>query len=200
MDFLTDQLVATMLQSLDNSPVNPTLGERYLSCLVCKNLTDLGETGLAILIDMKQKRLSVANLPDQSMIGTCQSILKRYYSEAMFPENQEEPNLEAIKRFETEKANTAFRIYRAIRNNVTGKPDSKLIQDAVTNRDKKYFLDNFDKLFADVPFQEGLNQFKNFLKSPHVPVESQNTVWEFFEALLDIFLDEEGILEDMGLI
>lgn len=198
MNFLTDQLVNTMLQSLDNSPVNPTLGDRYLSCLVCKNLSDLGETGLAILIDMQQKRLSVAGLPDKGMIETCQVILKRYYTENMFPEGQE-PNLEAIKRFETEKANTAFRIYRAIRNNVISKPDSNLLQDAVTNRDKKYFLDNFDQLFADVPFQEGLNQFKNFLKSPHVPVKSQNTVWEFFEALLDVFLDEDGILEDMGL-
>src|SRR3989337_4343678 len=133
MDSWTDQIVAQMLMAMDSTPVNPSLGQRYLSCLVCKNLTDLGETGLAILAEMKSRQLSVANLPNEGMIETCQNILKLYYTEAMFA--KEEPDLDQIKKFDLNRSDTAFRIYRAIRNNIMMKPDSIKIQDAVKKRD-----------------------------------------------------------------
>lgn len=199
MDGLTDLIVTQMLGSLDPTPVNPSQEQKYLAFLICKNLTDLGETGLSILNYMNESGISTQGLPEKSTIGLCQSIIQKFYSDNMFIEDEDgfRPNWDAVNGYDTTKTQTSYRIYRAIKNNVVDKPESKDIQKAVDERNKKFFVANFDKIFADIPFKQGLTEFKNFLNSPHVTQEHQNIVWAFFETLLDLFLDEEEILKDL---
>lgn len=199
MDNITDLLANQMLSSLDSSEINPTREQKYLAFLVCKNLTDLGETGLSIINSMLSKGVPVDGLPEPSTIGICQTIIQKFYSDDMFIPDEEgfSPNWSAVNRFNKTKTESSYRIYRAIRNNVVETPKAKDIQKAITDRNKDFFLKNFDSIFADVPFKDGLIEFKNFLKSPYVSSEHQDIVWDFFDVLLDLFLEEEEILEDL---
>lgn len=200
MENLTDILVTQMLNSLDPTPVNPSREEKYLAFLICKNLSDLGETGLAILNKLEQANLPIVNLPDRSSINLCRDILHKFYRDEMFIEDEEfgnRPSWSEVENFDRSKSDTAYRIYRAIKQNAVNKPESKLIQQSVEDRNKVYFIDNFEKIFEDVPFKEALNKFKNFLATDDVDEDDQDYVWEFFDSLLGIFMEEQEIIEDL---
>lgn len=207
MDKLIDSFVVQVLNSLDRTPVSPTKEELFLAFLICKNLADLCETGVAILSQMKK----VADLPQPDNVEMCRLILKRFYSDTMFiPDEQigHRPNWKAVIGFDQAKSAGAFRIYRAIRNNVLAGPSEAngvtgaQIQVAIKKHDSPYFVKNFDLIFANFPdqFKKGLSKFKNFVASPSVLEEHRNYVWEFFESLLEIYLHEGEHLKDLRAI
>jgi len=200
MELLTNGLIEQMLKSMDSSPVNPTREQKFLAFTICKNLADLGTTGMAILKEMRAKRLPINDLPDLSSIQLCQGIIKDFYSDQMFKEDPDFGNVpvwSVIAKFDLKKTEIAYRIYRGIRENVVGKPKSKDLQKAIYDRNKKFFIENFDEIFSDIPFKEGLIVFKNFIKSPHVSKENQNYVWDFFESFIDIYIHESENLADL---
>jgi hypothetical protein len=194
MQELTDVLVSQVLDSLDNSSVNPTKQQRYLAFLLCKNLSDLCETGQAIVNNIESRGKPIVNLPDRNAIMLCQQILGKFYSDKMFIPDENygnRPNWSVVGSFNKEKSDTAYKIYRAIRKNVIDSPIGKDIQSAIQLKNTKYFIQNFDKIFADIPFKDGLTKFKNFVVSPDIIPKDRDYVWDFFEALLDIFINEE---------
>lgn len=200
MENLVDGYIDQVLNSLDPSPVNPTKEEYFLACMVCKNLADLCETGRAILDDMDTRGVSVQNLPKSSDIQMCQGILNRFYHENMFEEDEELgfiPNWQAVHQFNKRKANGAYKIYRCIKHNVVDKPIGKEIQNAAQNRDQDYFINNFDTIFANVPFKNGLLKFKNFVGSSAVLEDHREYVWDFFDSLMEIFINEKQNLDDL---
>lgn len=201
MENLTDVLVSQMLNSFDPAPVYPTQEQKFLAFLICKNLSDLCETGRAILHDIELRGHPLKNLPEYSTISLCKQILDVFYSNNMFIKDPygdgNRPNWSAINSFDNGKSSSAYKIYRAIRNNVVEKPDAGKIQDAVRDRNREYFLENYDKIFADIPFREGLARFKNFLVVDYVKKEHLEYVWDFFDSLLDIFIHESENIEDL---
>lgn len=200
MEKLTDVVVSQILGSLDPTPVNPTREQKYLAYLICKNMSDLCETGRAIVNKIQLQGHPVNDLPDRDTIRFCQNILTGFYSEKMFiPDNEcgNRPNWPAVSAFPKDKSDAAYRIYRAIKRNIVEKPDGKLIQAAIKKQDKSYFVQNFNKIFADIPFKDGMDRFRNFVATNHVPPEDQKYIWDFFDALLDIFIYEADNLKDL---
>jgi hypothetical protein len=201
MENLTDSIVSSILNSLDPNPVNPKREQLYLAVLICKNLSDLCETGRAIVNSMESNGNPIDGLPDRSNIAMCQQILGKFYSNDMFIEDTEfgnKPNWQVISSFKKDRGDTAYKIYRAIRKNIIEKPGGQDIQKAIERKDKEYFIGNFDKIFIDIPFKDALLKFKNFVSSPYALAQDQTYVWDFFEALLDIFIFEADHLRDLS--
>lgn len=202
MENLTDAFISQIINSFDPTPASPTREQYYLSFLICKNLSDLCETGRAIINNIESQGNPIDLLPDKSNIALCQQILGQFYSNDMFIEDSEygnRPNWSVISKFSRYKSDGAYKIYRAIHKNVILKPGGKDIQDAIRKKDKKYFLENFNKIFADIPpsFANALIKFKNFVSSPYAMTDDQTYIWEFFESLLDIFIFEKDNLDDL---
>jgi hypothetical protein len=200
MDIITDAILQQFLNSLDPTPVNPTREQKYLAFLVCKNLTDLCETGSAILNHIQSSGGGSSDLPEKKTINLCKTLLQVFYSNEMFIEDEEFgslPNWSVVESFTKTKSHAAYKIYRAIRKNVIDKPDSKEVQRAVISGNIIYFQQNFDKIFADIPFKNSLGPFKNFVSSPDVRPQDQQYVMDFFRSLLDIFMDEAELLQDL---
>jgi hypothetical protein len=192
---LTAVFARKLLADTDPEPGLPSRGELFLSFLVVKNVTDLCETGRAILDEMSETGANLTGLPSKSTMALIRKILKELYDEKMFiPDDQVgfKPNWDVIMYFNKDNTQAAFRLYRIIRRNVKGAKD---MPRALQERDKKFFLENIDTIFANIPMKDLINQFKNFIGSPHVPKESQDLVWDFFEQLIDIFLSEKEHLE-----
>lgn len=201
MENIIDGVVSSILNSFDPKPVNPTREQRYLSFLVCKNLSDLCETGRAIINNIESQGNPVGLLPNRDDIALCQQVLSRFYSNTMFIEDEEygnRPNWKVVDQFGS-KGEGAGKIYRAIHKNIILKPGGEDIQVAIKKKDKKYFLENFDGIFTDIPskFSGALCKFKNFIASPYTITEEQDYIWDFFESLLDIFIYEKDNLEDL---
>jgi len=200
MENLTDVLVSQLLNSLDQQPVNPTKEHLFLGFMICKNLSDLCETGRAIVNKIESQGHSIKQLPDRSQIGLCQEILHKFYSDDMFIPDDDignRPNWSAVTNFDKNKSHTAYKIYRAIRKNIIEKPTGKQILSAINQKDKTFFINNFDKIFADIPFKDGLLKFRNFLAMSCISQHDQDYVWDFFSALTDIFVYEENHLDDL---
>lgn len=203
MATLTDTMVGQMLNALDPAPVNPTREQKFLAFLICKNLADLCETGQSILLKIKKDGHSTDNLPDYNNIGFCRKILKGYYSDDMFIEDEElgsRPNWKVVENFTSSKTITAFKIFRALSRNIVGKNDGNstgdIILKAIESRDRQPFVDNFDEIFKDVPLKSQLDPIKNFVAYEHVSADDQNYVWDFFDTLINMFLDQEDLLDD----
>lgn len=202
MDLIIDGLVSTVLNSFDSVPVTQNKEQRFLAFLLCKNLSDLCQTGCAILNNIESKGCPIDLLPKRESINLCQLVLKRFYLEDMFIEDPEfgtKPNWPVVAKLNGSKGDGACKIYRAIHKNIILKPGGKEIQKAIKNKDKKFFLENFDKIFADIPetFTEALLKFKNFVSLPDKFADNQEYVWNFFDGLLDIFIFEKENLEDL---
>lgn len=200
MENLTDILVSQMLSSLDPSPVYPSREQKFFAFLICKNLSELCETGEAILHDIETRGFSLENLPEYDNLSLSRQILKVYYRDSMFKENSDGdsvPDWNIIESFDTEKSNTAYRVYKAIRKNVIDKPHSQTLRKAIHERDRKYFLENYEKLFEKIPFKDAMIKYKNFLIVDYVKQEHMEYLWNFFESLLDIFIYEKDNIEDL---
>lgn len=209
METIIDGLVSSVINSFDPKPVNPTKEQKYLAFLVCKNLSDLCETGRAIVNNMESQGHPIDLLPNRDNIALCQQVLSRFYSNDMFIPDEEygnRPNWNMVNKF-SGKGEGAVKIYRAIHKNVVDQHNAKNvkkitgkdIQNAIQKKDKKYFVENFDKIFADIPstFTDALFKFKNFIASPYTITADQTYIWDFFESLLDIFIYEKENLEDL---
>jgi hypothetical protein len=202
MENFTDTIISSILNSFDSTPVNPTREKAFLSFLVCKNLSDLCETGRAIVNNIESKGNPIDLLPNRDNIALCQQILGKFYSNDMFiedPNYGNRPNWDIIKNFSRDKSQGAYKIYRALHKNIILKPSGKNIQDAIKRKDKDFFLKNFNDIFSDIPstFTDALCKFKNFVSCPYTLNEDQTYMWDFFESLLDIFIFEEENLEDL---
>lgn len=200
MEAVTDVIVEQMLSSMDNSPVNPSREEKFLAFTVCKNLADLGTSGMAIIKEMQKQKLPVNDLPDIPSIQLCQGIIKNYYSDSMFIEDEEfgnVPEWKVISRFDSKRTEIAYRIYRSIRLNLVGNDRSTSLRKAIREKNKAYFIQNFDDIFADIPFKDGLIVFKNFIQSPHVSQKNQDVVWDFFDSFVELYENEKYNLEDL---
>lgn len=204
MDTLIDSFVVQVLNSMDRTPISPTKEELFLSFMICKNLADLCETGVAILNQIQRTQ----DLPHPDHVKTCRMILQRFYTDRMFIPDDDmghRPDWKVVLGFDQTKSAGAYRIYRAIRNNVIAGPSSSSsvtgaqIQAAIRRHDTPYFIKNFDLIFANIPeqFKQSLIKFKNFVASPVVLEEHRNYIWEFFESLLEIYLHEEEYLSDL---
>ena len=223
MEFMTNIVVSQMLNSLDQTPVKPNIYEKYLAFVVCKNLSDLCDTASAVINkiraspeyiqyeeDLKMDQEEIEGdeplenptelLPDQNQIKMCRDILQRYYADNMFvpSDDGDRANWLNVKAFSEENSIIAYKIYRAIRRNVVSRPESKQIQESVVNKNKSYFIANFDSLFEGVPFREGLSLCKNFLTNPHISEEHQDIFWEYFNQLLDTIVNEKEVLDDIA--
>jgi hypothetical protein len=206
MEKLIDSFVVQVLDSLDKTPIAPTKEELFLAFLICKNLADLCETGTAILNQMGPDKIK--DLPQPKDVETCRLILQRFYSDSMFiPDDNmgSRPNWKEMAAFDQVKSAGAYRIYRVIRNNVIAGPTGvngvtgAQIQEAIKRHDTAYFSKNFDLIFMNFPeqFKQSLIRFKNFVSSPHVSQDHRDCVWEFFESLLEIYLDEDEHLKKL---
>lgn len=188
-------VISTLSNMLDSTPINPTREQCFLAHLICKNLTDLCETGISILNNTKIKapKNVMITLPNIDVMTQCRYILNNFYTDKMFKTDDEYGNLpiwEEINKFPREKQLTACKIYRCLKENILDKPDSKLLQSAIKKRNKEYFIKNFDNIFANIPFQTYLNQFKNFISTDYVKKDDQELIWEFFDSLIDILMGE----------
>lgn len=189
---LTGSIVKSILNQNDPNPGKPRDGELFMSFLVVANLADLCETGRSILNEMTNKGLKTTGLPTNSTMGIVQGLLKNYYSDKMFIEDDDypqRPNWKVIKAFPTDDARAAFQLYRIIRRNIT---ECSNLDEIISTRDKTIFLKNFDSVFAGLPMKDMVSQFKNFLSCDLVPTKSQELVWNYFEELVGLIHEEEN--------
>jgi len=189
MDFFINHL----LKVLDDGPVHPTREQTYLSLILMKNLRSLCTLGTEILSQSPYTE----ELPDIETMQLLESMLLYFYHDDFFIPHEELgslPNWGKIKGFSKDRLDNCFRIYCCIKENCLSDPQ---IIPAIQKRDKKYFLDNFQTLFAKVPFQNQLYKFRNFVASDAVSEEDQECVWEFFESITNLFESEADLLEQL---
>ena len=84
MEQLTVALVLKVLDDNDPAPISPTKEQLFFAFMVCKNLSDLCDTGLAILKDITKRGKPLTGLPDDKMINLCEIVLKGLYTDTMF--------------------------------------------------------------------------------------------------------------------
>lgn len=195
MQRITDELINS---KLDPAPVSYTREELFLACLICKNLSDLCETGRAINNKLTKQKISVQGLPDNSDIETLEGIIKRYYRDEMFRQTEEEGNVpvwDEVSRFDSLRSVVACKIYRALKKNTVESPNGKQLVEAIKKHDRAYIINNFDQIFSNVPQKEELMKFKNFICSPALEEKDQNAVWDFFDSLLDLIWNEKQNVE-----
>lgn len=169
---------------------NPTQEEKYMAALLCKNLCDLCETGIAIRQSMKNITPS-DNLPEVQTLKLCQQALGGFYNVNFFKTNSNGdliPNWKALQNFEQEYLNTLCSLYNVIDNNMNEFHD---IKKNIQERNKIFFLQNYDKLFVNSPLEEYLGQFKNFIKTDKVSQDDQDYVWEYFDAMIDLIQNKD---------
>lgn len=197
MNVLTNILVQSGLNALDPKPVQVNREDYFLSSLVCKNLADLCETGIEILDHISNSNSK--NLPDKNLIQLANQTLKTFYSNDMFGVAEDGYNTipvwKVIEGFNKEYLNNGYKIFRAIKNNVANNPASKQMNESIKERNKKYFIANFDIIFKDVPFTDTILQFKNFLSSNLLSNDQEESLWEFFDVLMHFLTNEKVILE-----
>lgn len=198
MDNLTNQFKGLLTDSVDYDSV--AREDKFLAFLICKNLSDLCETGIYILENIKVKGKNCAELPDEDMIKLVKTILSGLFSSKMFVADEEYgsvPDWDIVENYDRKKTEMAIQTYHLLKRNIVLNPDIDKIRTAVEKRDKKYVLINFDKIFQGAPFEEQLQNFKNFIASPHVKVVDQESVWEFIESLMDIFMSEDEMRQTL---
>lgn len=190
MDCIIDSVTTQLFNSFDNSPVLYEKEELFLSLLTCKNLTDLCETTSAILeqLDNADKE----TLPSASNLELCRTVLQTFYTDEMFIENDDIgliPNWENIKKLKKDKAENVCRVYRKLKSNML----KQEIQEAIETRNAKFFVDNFEDIFNNLPtqFADSMFKFKNMISSESISDENKDCIWEYFESLLDVFKEEE---------
>src|SRR5665648_313825 len=190
MERLTDEFINS---KLDPTPIDPSREELFLAFLVCKNLSDLCETGRAINNELESAGKLVPNLPQNDDIKTIEGVIRRYYRDDMFTHTEESdhlPNWPVIKGYDRLRCLIAVKIYRSFKHNTIASPNSGEICDAIRKQDRKYFVEKFDQIFANMPSKEHLVKFKNFVTCSDIPESSQNRIWEFFQCLLDLISSE----------
>lgn len=198
IDPITSIITNKITAMLDPEPVNPTVYEKYLACMFCKNLADLCETASAVINKITRAGHTVDSLPNQAQISLCKNILNKYYTDNMFEKDTEnKTNWNIIKKFPELEAHIAYKIYFSVKRNVVSSPESNKIQESIAAKDKKYFIDNFDCLFEGVTLKEELILCKNFLITPSISIEDQDIFWEYFDILLDMCINEETLLEEI---
>jgi len=192
---LTSSFARQFLASIEPAPCNPTDAEVFLSGLMVKNLADFCETGRSILNEMREHGSSIEGLPSHQTLSLVQGVLKSFYNEKAFiPDDDygQRPNWKVISTLPTDDRQTLWRLYRIIRRNIKG---SEELLPQLQSRNKTYFSNNIDTLFHDVPFKDLIGQIKNFINSPYVPSDSQELIWQYCEALVDLILKEQEHLE-----
>lgn len=198
MNDFTEIFIKKLFDSLDPVPADCSREQYYFAFLLCKNLTDLCETGCAMLNSLESRGHSTQNFPDRHTIQLCRNLLHKYYSESMFvdhPDLGTVPNWKVIDTFPKDRKEVAFKIYRSIQNNLS--KDENKICDAIKSRDKTYFVNNFEKIFEDMPFQESLSKFKSFLSSSSVNKHDQDYLFDFFETVCEMFIYEKENMEEL---
>lgn len=187
MDSIIDSVAGQLFSS---GEIEFEKEELFLALLTCKNLADLCETATAILdgLTESQKR----NLPTSNSMNLSRSVLGTFFSESMFIENDAVglvPNWNEIDKMKQSKKETACQVYRKIKANMLNDGTKKAIED----RDEKWFVDNFEEIFAGLPGQlsGNLDRFKNFILSPHITVDEKECIWDYFNSILYVFEEEE---------
>lgn len=198
IDPITSFINTRITNILDPAPVNPTVYEKYLACMFCKNLADLCETASAVINKINRSGKSIDQLPNQSQIAFCKNVLNKYYSDNMFEKDLDNKiNWNIIKKFSESDAHIAYKIYLSIKKNVILRPESQKIKESIAKKDKEYFITNFDCLFDGVSFKEELILCKNFLINTSISKDDQEIFWEYFDILLDMCINEQDILNEI---
>ncbi len=71
------------------------------------------------------------------------------------------------------------------------------MNESIQNRNKEYFIANFDIIFKDVPFTDTIKQFKNFLSSNLLTKDQEESLWQFFDVLMHFLINENWYLTDL---
>ncbi len=201
MDIFTNIIVDKALSALDSAPVNAKREDFFLSSLVCRDLVGLCELGIEIMQELKRQNRHSDKLPDPNLIKLFYDVLLKFYSDDMFEiceaDNRTLPKWNVVEKMDKKNLEYGYKIFRAIKNNINKNPAAKTMTDAIENRNTDYFIENFDLLFQDVPFQESLNRFKNFLALKMLTPDQEDMLWAYFDNLMYFFNNEKVILADL---
>lgn len=156
--------------------------EELYATLFCKNLADLTQTVKIVVNKLGRDN----TLPNPELLTILYNLLKGLYNEKQFKYDSE-GNLDLTDEYwdniTDEDAFVCIKLYRIVRQSVQETPD---IKTAVQNKDKSFFLNNFERLFYRVPAIESyLVLFKNLLKRD-LDTEDENTLWDFISVVCEL--------------
>jgi hypothetical protein len=172
-----------------------TLEELFIAYLLTKQLCDLCETGCAIINELTE--LDREQMPSKKTLMVLKEILSHWYSNDMFVESKKygvKPDWHVVESFDKSPTNPAWILYILIIEGIT--PE---IVKAVENRDRNYFYNNFDSIFAKLPqvLSDSIGPFKNFIKSKVVSKEDRETVFDFFQEITVLITDRNTTIENL---
>jgi len=189
-----DIFASQFLDKLDKLDHPPTREEKFMTSILLKNIYDLCND--AELIARKNPKSE--NLVNHPLYKISKPYLKSFYSDDFFIESEEcgiVPDWEVIDSFNNDKFNDSCRIYMVIKKNVLNNPK---IHDSIVNRDRKYFIDNFESLFENIPFSEYFGGLKKFLEDETLcSLDDQEIVWSYFEVFTDLFINEDEYISSL---
>ena len=179
--------------------VNADKNNCFFAFLVCKNLYDFVETCEAIINDVKNEGKDVSEFPNDFTFNMAKQTLSGLYTDSMFNtdvDGQVKPNWSSVGKFPKDNSDTAYRLYSILKSNIVDSELTSGIVNAIKLRDKLYFINNFDSIFTNIPefLAVYFSQCKNLIKSDVVPEDDQEVLWEFFSALMDMFINEQQFI------
>lgn len=178
---IIEQFKQQIINSFDAQEIEFNSDEILRSVLFCKNLSDLTDIVMQIVIKFPNN----PKLPNRDVLGYVKEFLSSLYKESIFKYDAEGdliPPTEADwKQMNEDDLFICVMLLRTVKTNTEKHP---LVRKSIEEKDKQFFISNFDLLFAEIPFQEDVSKFKNLLLEKLEPEDEQN-VWDFIEVLVD---------------
>ena len=194
MSNLFNDLVSKYSTMLVELPKPPTREEIFLSTIFIKNLVDLCETSESILLSLPNEKKVI----DNGYVKLCRIFLKGYYNDNFFIEDENVgilPNWKNINNFNYDKLYFLCRVYATVKLNLDKHPKLSV---ALENRNKSYFLNNFDYLFENLPIKDYIVNVKKFIADDDFcSQEDQESIWEFYDTIFDLFNNKDEYIKDL---
>lgn len=167
-------------------------GSKTISLMIMKNIQDLTETALNIIRSLPDSDKKL--FPNESLLNISISTLSSSYPSALFPGGEFKYDKKIVDAFNP-LFNISTDIYKGLKEHLTHS-----IAEAARQRNEKYFLQNYDSLFSPLLTKpvigDQVMKFKFFLTCPSIKKEDRESVWEFFEQILDLLENEQYYIEN----
>jgi hypothetical protein len=162
---------------------SPTANQQMaVGFLLCKNFGDMAETALVIRESLNEEDRE--NLPSSAVINLIINAMSGSYPDELFTDEGFVYDSAIIDQFE-DKTGTVSRVYKGAKQQFT-----KKVCERVKAKDEVYFLDVFDEMVKGMPFSEYIVQFKGYISNDKISQEDRDSIWDFFEAMMDIVENE----------
>jgi hypothetical protein len=174
----------------EGSNFKRTPEQKCVAFLFAKNLRDLSETALSIVMSIKNPSIE---LPSEEVLKICIATMQQSYPNNLFPDGNFVYSRKAVESYQGSEL--IFDIYDGVKSRLT--PE---IIKAVNEQDEKYFSKHFDNVFAVLLKNPiiGMHvaKFRFLISNSAIQPKDKSIVWEFFIEIVGLMSQEEKVIQE----